>query len=358
MALLLLLLGGRARAEAALDRLDLSSWQEAVGESVDVKELARLLLRGDLEGGLSRLMQEARRTAEARARELAPALLALMAPVFLYALFRRLLAGRPTERAALTVCYLAEASALTGLLQGEIVAARQAVLRVGSLGEKMYPVLGAMLAAGGSGGSGALFQTAAGLLPTLLTPLYRAAFALCSAAAVLAVAGNMSKSVRLEGLFLLARSANNWLMGFAVTVFLGAMGVLGLMGSAHDGVAMRAAKYTVDNLLPVIGGEVKDTLDSVASGLLLARNAVGVTGALLLLLSCLAPIVRLALAILCVRLAAALTEPLNGDALARCLGQFGSALQMLLVALAACAAFFLVMVSAVLRTVNAIAMLG
>lgn len=335
----------------------MDAWQAAAG-GVDVRAMMTAFAEGDLAGGTAQLTAGLREAIGVRATELIPTLMTLIAPVLLHALLLRLLKGKAVGEAACTVCFLVEAGALVALFSGEVGAAREALLQTGALSEKLYPLLCALLTAGGGVNAAAFLQSASGILTALLTPVYRISFALCSVAAALAIAGNMSERLRLGGLFSLIRSAHNWMIGLTLTLFLAAMGAMGLLGAAQDGAVMQTAKYTVDSLIPVVGGEVADALDSVAASAVLMRNAAGVTGAALVLGSCLIPIVQLAMAVICVQLAGALTEPISHGRMSSCLDQFGKTLKMLLASLTGGAALMLTLVGAILRALNAVAMLG
>ena len=51
-----------------------------------------------------------------------------------------------------------------------------------------------------------------------------------------------------------------------------------LLSTGYDSAAVRTARYAVDNLLPVVGGEVANTMDALVSSVLLVKNAAGAVG--------------------------------------------------------------------------------
>ena len=317
------------------------------GLALDVRALvARLVESGAAEeaptliDSLAALLRNALRDAF-------PSLLALTAPALMWAACRQLTAGGRLGAAGELVCCLCAAGLLTGLFSDQMTAARQATERIAALIGRFHPVMSAMLSASGAANLAGLMQPAGALASGFITgAMTRAAFALSSAAAVLAVAGNLSERLRFRGLFRLCVSTANWIMGGATTLFLGLMTAGGLLESGRDSMALRAAEYAVDNLLPVIGGDVADTLGAVSSGAALLRRAVGVTGTVLLAGVCLEPMARTIAAVLGCRMAAALAEPAADGPIVECLRGVADAIQLLLVAQAACAAFFLVIAGA------------
>lgn len=54
-------------------------------------------------------------------------------------------------------------------------------------------------------------------------------------------------------------------------MFLGAMSLQGVTSASIDGVAIRAAKYAVDNFVPVVGGMFSDTMDTLVGCTLIVK---------------------------------------------------------------------------------------
>ena len=63
--------------------------------------------------------------------------------------------------------------------------------------------------------------------------------------------------------------------------------------------------------VPVVGGLVSDTVETVLSGAKLMKNAVGTAGIITIITICLVPVIKLGVIILMLKLAAAAAEPLT-----------------------------------------------
>ena len=100
---------------------------------------------------------------------------------------------------------------------------------------------------------------------------------------------------------------------------------------------MRTARYAVDNLLPVVGGEVANTMDALVSSVLLVKNAAGATGLIALLVLCARPLFALVAALFALRLASALLEPVAEEGLIALAERFSQVAAMLLVICASAA---------------------
>ena len=134
----------------------------------------------------------------------------------------------------------------------------------------------ALLSAAGGGATAAMLSPLRGVAGGAIgTAAGSGGLALCACAAGVARAGELSERIRLTKLFKLLRTLCNWLMGACMTAFLAVVSVQGLLGAGYDSVAVRTAQYAVDNLMPVVGGDVADTMDALIGSAQLVKNALG-----------------------------------------------------------------------------------
>ena len=120
----------------------------------------------------------------------------------------------------------------------------------------------------------------------------------------------------------LLRGAVCWLLGVSFTVFLGAMSLQGVTSASIDGVAIRAAKYAVDNFVPVVGGMFSDTMDTLVGCTLIVKNALGVAAVLVLVGALVGPLLRTLAVVFMLRLSAALLEPIADGDIVCAIGDF------------------------------------
>lgn len=353
MISLFFLIGASARAESvgeAMESLDLSAWQRAVDEAggeLNVASTIRSLAEGENALSVEQFWDALREILADETRDLPGQLVALAAPALLWAVNRQL-SGRIGTASGL-VCYLAGVGAMISLFSGQMQVMRTTLERVGRLSGEVFPALIGLMNATGSAGTANLMEPLAVFVGGAMVEVAgRIGSVLAGGAAVLAAAGNLSDRIRFKGLQKLCCSAGGWIQGGILTAFLGLSSLCGVMGKARDGASIRAAKYAADNLLPVVGGEVADTVDAMASSLLLIRNAAGVTGVIALAAICLRPVLRLAAGMLAFRLAAAIAEPVSDGPLKRCLEQLAQASQLLLATVAACMSMFVSLIGVVM----------
>ena len=334
-----------------LEGLDISAitqWNQQQQTGVDLEALLDQLVRGEAEWDVGRALALMREIVLSLAREAVGWMARLAAPALLWAVLGGLWPGA-AARAAQLPCALAVAAQLAGLYQACARTAQQALSAMAGLCQAIYPVLGALLAAGGKGAGAALFTPAAALAGTLTAAgLEKWALGLASVAAALTLAGHLPSEARLDGLAGLARRACAFLLGGAMTAFAGVMTVQGILSRGYDGASLQTARFAVGSLLPIVGGEVADSLDALVTSAALVKNAVGVAGLALLLALCARPAVYLALMGLAVRLAAALVELLAWGAPQRMMARFAEVLSLLLAAVAAGAVLVIILVGGAL----------
>ena len=84
-------------------------------------------------------------------------------------------------------------------------------------------------------------------------------------------------------------------MGLAAGLFSAVLSVRDVIAAASDTVSMKGAKLVVGQGVPIVGGAVSEVLNTVAAGLGLIRDTVGMFAVLALFLLVLVPLVRLLL---------------------------------------------------------------
>lgn len=129
--------------------------------------------------------------------------------------------------------------------------------------------------------------------------------------AVLAVAGNIGDKTKISGFIKIIKSVTKWLMAFVITLFTGINAVYGFTSSALDEVGAKTIKFAVGSLVPVVGGFLSDTLDTVVSSARLLKNAVGISGIIIIAGICVVPVIKIGVMQLLLKLCAAVTEPVT-----------------------------------------------
>ena len=369
---LLLLFCPTARGESledqmnrALDELPLQTWQaayaQAFPEGESLRDLVLRLARGEcvLDGpGLLRLLSS--RLLSALHGSLWRFSRLLVPAIFCGVLqrMRASFAHGAVGNVVSCACFLLLAGSMAQDLGSHIALAQKAVAGMADLMQSLFPLLLTLLAAVGATAGTAFFQPAVAAACGTMTALVRTVtLPLALAAGVVTVLNRLSPRMgmgRLAGLF---KSGATWTLGISFTVFISVTALQSLGAAAADGVSLRTAKYAVDNFVPVVGGMFADTMDTLVGASLLIKNALGMTGLILLLSTATAPLIQTLAAVMIYRAAAALLEPVADSQVSACIQDFSDVLMLLFVIQLSVAAMFLLLVAQMLVVGNLTVML-
>ena len=334
--LLALLLCGSAAAEEATRRAlreadisGIADFAREYGAEVDPAALAEAALQGDMPD-MRELLEALKARVVSSVKDVLRTGQALLGPVLLLALLRCAL----TEAAGGSggACFLLRMTLLLGFSEvalRSLTSSMDCIRAAKALSGAAAPALTALMAAMGMAGTSTLVTPAAALVGDAAEGLFlNWGMPLCRFALCAVIAGSLTPAVDLSGAAKLMKKAANWGAGLATTVFTAMLALQGSVAGAVDGVAVRTAKFAVDSAAPVIGSGVSDAWDSYVSGVLIAKNAVGVSGIAALLSAVLKPLLVCASSMLMLNLIAVVLSALGEKNTARAAEQVSGICQM------------------------------
>ena len=149
----------------------------------------------------------------------------------------------------------------------------------------------------------------------------------------------------VKKLALLLRSIAAFILGLAVTIFSGLTAIQSLVTKSADGMLIRTAKFSVDNLIPIVGGFAADSLDMVLSCTSIIKNSIGIFGLIVIILLIALPLIKVLAVALVYKVTAALVEPIGNKVIADCLNEMGNTVILLAVVMFLCAVLFIIFIS-------------
>ncbi|WP_419873826.1 stage III sporulation protein AE [Candidatus Pristimantibacillus sp. PTI5] len=185
------------------------------------------------------------------------------------------------------------------------------------------------------------------------TLIYTLVFPLLFFSAVLHITSALSEKFKVTQLANLLRNISVGIMGVLLTVFLGVISVQGVTGAVTDGVTLRTAKFVTGNFVPVVGRMFSDAADTVISASMLAKNAIGLAGVIILLFISAFPAIKILTLALIYNIAAAVMQPLGDSPIVTCLQTIGKTMIYVFAALAAVSLMFFLAVTIILTAGNA-----
>ncbi len=82
------------------------------------------------------------------------------------------------------------------------------------------------------------------------------------------------------------------LIGFIMSIFLGIIGLQGIVGRTKDSLTLKAGKYIISSFVPIIGGTLNESYRTVKAGLDSIRNVIGTFGIVVVIAVLIIPIVQ------------------------------------------------------------------
>lgn len=250
------------------------------------------------------------------------------------------------SRSAFLAGYIVVASIAAVMLTGSIGTVTRALDSLFAITETITPVLMAILTGmGGLSASSVMSPVMAALTGTVFALVKNIVFPAIIIAAVLGLVSNISSTIKLQRFSDLIISAVKWLLGIVFTVFLGVSALKGMSGAAIDGISFKTAKYTIDKMVPVIGGMFSDTLDTLMACGLIVKNSVGTVGLIILACTMAVPLASLVIDSFLLKAGAAIAEPFSDERSGKMLNSIAAITQLLFLVLLTCSAMAFISLS-------------
>ncbi len=212
--------------------------------------------------------------------------------------------------------------------------------------EIIFPIILTLMTAVGSSVTASTFQPLLVILTSGITKLFVTILVpIFIFSVVFGVIGNLSNNVRLDKFSKFFSSLFNWIVGIVFTIFIAFLTLHGLTVSSIDSISFKTAKYAIKSYVPVLGSYLSDGISVIIASSVLIKNAVGVAGLLLLFATIFAPVIKIVIVILLLKLCAAILEPLCEKQIHEFLYSIAKSLNMLTVCLIAVGLMYLISVS-------------
>ena len=134
---------------------------------------------------------------------------------------------------------------------------------------------------------------------------------------VIAIAGSISGRKETDQILKLIKSSVKWTIGIIFTVFLSTLSVRGLSAAGVDSVSIKTLKYALDKSVPVVGGMLSGTYDTVRAYTLLIKNAAGITASIVVVGSLLTPAFEIIVTTIALRILSAVGALVSNPEISR-----------------------------------------
>lgn len=263
--------------------------------------------------------------------------------------------GQNTHDIVYYVCFLAVVLVVATAVFQVTTLARNVIDNMRQFMGIIFPVILTLITASGGSSSGKLFQPLTSILTGGVTEIIvSVVFPIFVVITILNIVSNLSDNIKLNKLADFFKSAGKWIIGICFTVFIAFLSIQGILAGAMDGISIRAAKYAIGHSIPIVGNYIKDGFDLVLGSCVLIKNAVGVTGMLLMLGIVLGPIIQILVFSLGLRLTAGVIEPVTDKKLSGMVHAVSKNITMLLVAIISIAFMMFITLGVLIMSSNSV----
>lgn len=168
------------------------------------------------------------------------------------------------------------------------------ITELSNYGKLLFPVLTAAVAAqGGTSTSAALYVGTAAFDAVLCAVIEQIIVPLVYLYISVSVANAAIRQDFLKKIRDFMKWLMTWCLKTILYVYIGYIGITGVISGATDAAALKAAKLTIASVVPVVGGILSDASEAILVGANLVKSTVGVYGLLALLSVVIGPFITI-----------------------------------------------------------------
>lgn len=168
------------------------------------------------------------------------------------------------------------------------------------------PIYTTALASGGFAETSASVQSIFYVISNFITGVInKIVYPILYCCGLLTIIGNISNTFKISGIISVISKITRYIIGLIMTVFAGILAFTGFSGINNDNLALKTARYALGNFVPVVGGCLSESLNSLLYSSAITKNSLGNIGFFTLLAICLSPIVKSYANIFIIRLTSA-----------------------------------------------------
>ena len=227
------------------------------------------------------------------------------------------------------------------------------------LSEVIVPVVIASLATSGAIVSASVFQpmllTIIEIALVIIENIFMPAIMLFAS---LGIVSCLSDKFNAEKMVQFIGKTIKWGISVLLTIFVGTAGLQSLASSGADGISVKIAKYAASNLIPFVGGILSETVETVMNCSVIIKNAVGITGIILMAAAVTLPIIKISACLIVFRITAALIQPVTDNRIVKCVSGIADSVGLVFGITVSVAVMFIIILTIMLNAGTSVVMLG
>ena len=310
---------------------------EINGKSFSLKELINGIIDGTFEVSLDNLVDFFVDSFKSSLKSSFISLLSILVLSLLNSISSSLTSGfkkEGTKELIHLVIYGAIICTITITIGGLMTNVTSTLREIGKVFELSFPIILTIITALGGSASITTFSTITMVYSEILIKIItNFLIPLFFAVTVFTIVGHLSDTVKLNKLKNSFKSLGNWTLGITFSILTTFVTMQGLVGASIDSISIKSAKFALSSYVPILGGYLSEGFDIVMGSLVIIKNAFGFSIFLALLSLILAPLIKVLIFSLSLKLVAGFVETTGSDKISALLydlsGNFNMILSML-----------------------------
>ena len=200
---------------------------------------------------------------------------------------------------AFYACYIVTAGTAATAFYETARCAGDAVYNVSLFMKIIVPSIVTMLYTSGAIISASTLQPVILLMVEIIVPVVQAMLIpAVMVVAALNIVNGISERFKTDKMVKLLNNGVRWGLTVMLMVFVSLTGLKSLVSGGADGLAVKLSKFATSNLVPLVGGILAESVETVMGCSVVIKNSVGVLGIICLILASAMPVIKLVFDIL------------------------------------------------------------
>lgn len=267
--------------------------------------------------------------------------------------------SKGATKAAFFVCYLIIAGLATAAFLEVVQSGKEVIENISVFMRILVPVSLVTLASSGALASATTFEMIfMGVIEVTQWIIDKFFIPVILMAAAISLVNNLSENLNAEKLVQFMNKTTKWGIGIVMTLFVGIMGLQGVVAGSADGLTVKVTKFAAANLIPMVGGILSESVETVMNCSVVIKNSVGVLGIIFVILIAAVPILKVTASLIVFRLCAAVVQPISDKRIVKCISELADSIAGILALMVAVAVMFIIIITIIINVGNSAVMLG
>ncbi len=267
--------------------------------------------------------------------------------------------GESVAKCAFYMCYIIIAGIASTAFYDIALCAGRAIENIGFFMRVIVPVMITLLMTSGAVISASTLEPAflsiAEIAVWVIETVFIPGVMLSTA---LNIVNGISDRFKTDRMVKLLNNSVKWGLTIMLTIFVSLAGLKSIAASGADGLTVKLSKFATSNLIPMVGGILAESVETVMSCSVVIKNSVGVLGIICLIVVALGPVMKIAAMLILFRITAAVAEPVSEERIVVCISRLADSVSVLFSMLTAVVIMFIMVVTIIINSGNTAVMLG